>query len=55
MKTPFGDWIYPPTQEELEAVRQGYLRALQRKREAEKGGEAKASESKPTTKRRGQP
>lgn len=35
MKTPFGDWIYPPTQEEIEAVREGYRRALQRKREAE--------------------
>lgn len=33
MKTPFGDWIYPPTQEEIQAVLEGYRRALQRKRE----------------------
>lgn len=52
MKTPFGDWIYPPTPEEIEAVLQAYMGALQRKREAEKTGEAKASESKPKTKLR---
>lgn len=51
MKTPFGDWIYPPTDEEIEAVLDAYMRTLKRKQEAERTGGAKASESKPTRKK----